>query len=161
MQFRNLKIKELPSTNPKPEEIAKAEEGFHTMYTGIDLAGWKADKAGAWTVNDWRLTAKGGSALRSERKFKRYVMIADFRANGKEAPFELPNVGALGEMKNLSKGWNRVRVTRRTGESIIELNGRVVIHEKIDESGPLKPGPFILNPKVPTQFANIFVKELK
>ena len=88
-------------------------------------------------------------------------MFADFRANGNEAPIELPNVGALGELKNLSKGWNRVRVTRRPGSSTIELNGKVVIHERICESGPLKSGPFILDPKAPTQFANIFVKELK
>jgi len=37
----------------------------------------------------------------------------------------------------------------------------VVSHFKICESGPLKSGPFILNPKGATQFANIFVKELK
>jgi hypothetical protein len=158
VQFRNMKIKELPSTNPKPDEIAEAESGFHSLYNGIDLTGWKGK---GWTANDWRLTAKGGSTLRTEKKFASFVMFADFRANGEEAPFELPNVGALGEMKNLSKGWNRVRVTRRPGESIIELNGKVVSHEKICERGPLKPGPFILNPKVATQFANIFVKELK
>ena len=158
VQFRNLKIKKLPSTNPKPEEIAKAESGFHSLYNGIDLAGWRGK---GWTANDWRLTTKGGSPLRTEKKFTSYVMFADFRGNGIEAPLELPNVGALGELKNLSKGWNRVRVTRRLGESIIELNGKVVSHFKICESGPLKSGPFILNPKVATQFANIFVKELK
>ncbi|MBC8325822.1 MAG: DUF1080 domain-containing protein [Verrucomicrobia subdivision 3 bacterium] len=158
VQFRNMKIKVLPSTNPKPEEIAEAEAGFHSLYTGIDLAGWIGK---GWTANDWRLTTQGGSALRTEKKFASYEMFADFRGNGKEAPFELPNVGALGEMKNLSKGWNRVRVTRRPGSNTIELNGKVVVHEKICESGPLKPAPFILNPKEPTQFANIFVKELK
>jgi len=161
VQFRNLKIKELPSTSPKPEEIAKAEEGFHTLYTGIDLAGWKADKAGAWTSNDWRLTAKGGTLLRSESKFKEYVMFADFRATGQNAPFHLPNVGDIGELKAITKGWNRIRVTRRVGQTKIELNGKVVIEESIRESGPLKAGGFVLMPKVPTQFANIFVKELK
>lgn len=161
VQFRNLKIKELPSTNPKPDEIAKAEEGFHTLYTGIDLAGWKADKAGAWTSNDWRLTAKGGTPLRSVPKFKEYVMFADFRAAGQNAPFHLPNVGDIGELKEIKKGWNRIRVTRRLGQTKIELNGKVVIEEAIRESGPLKAGAFVLTPKVPTQFANIFVKELK
>ena len=153
-----MKIKALPSTNPKPEEIAEAESGFHSLYNGIDLTDWRGK---GWTANDWRLTTKGDSALRTEKKFTSYVMFADFRANGKEAPLELPNVGELGELKKLSKGWNRVRVTRRPGSSTIELNGKVVSHFKICESGPLKSGPFILNPKVATQFANIFVKELK
>ncbi len=161
VQFRNMKIKELPSTNPKPEETAKAEAGFHSLYTGVDLSGWKPDKPGAWAVNDWRLTTKGGSALRTEKKFTSYEMFADFRADGKEAPLELPNIGAVGELKNLSKGWNRVQVTRQVGRIKMELNGKVVEELQIREKGPLKPGPITLSPKVAAQFANIFVKELK
>ena len=161
VQFRNMKIKELPSTNPKPEETAKAEAGFHSLYTGVDLSGWKPDKPGAWAVNDWRLTTKGGSALRTEKKFTSYEMFADFRADGKEAPLELPNIGAIGELKNLSKGWNRVQVTRQEGHIKMELNGKVVEELQIREKGPLKPGPITLSPKVAAQFANIFVKELK
>ena len=41
--FRNIKIKELPSTNPKPEEIADVAQGFVPLYTGLDLRGWKQD----------------------------------------------------------------------------------------------------------------------
>jgi len=161
VQFRNMKIKELPSTNPKPEEVAKVETGFHSLYTGVDLSGWKPDKLGAWAVNDWRLTTKGGSALRTEKKFTSYEMFADFRIDGKEAPLELPNIGAIGELKNVSKGWNRVQVTRQLGHIKMELNGKVVEELKIQEKGPLKPGPITLSPKVAAQFANIFVKELK
>jgi len=156
-----MKIMELPSTNPKPEEVAKAEAGFHSLYTGVDLSGWKPDKSGAWAVNDWRLTTKGGSALRTEKKFTSYEMFADFRADGKEAPLDLPNIGEIGELKNLSKGWNRVQVTRQLGHIKMELNGKVVEELKIREKGPLKPGPITLSPKVAAQFANIFVKELK
>ena len=46
--FKNIKIKELPSTNPKPEEVAKADEGFKSIYTGVDLAGWKGKGAVAF-----------------------------------------------------------------------------------------------------------------
>ena len=94
-------------------------------------------------------------------KFKEYVMFADFRAAGQNAPFHLPNVGDIGELKEITKGWNRIRVTRRLGQTKIELNGKVGIEEAIRESGPLKAGAFVLTPKVPTQFANIFVKKLK
>src|SRR5262249_39773675 len=38
--FRNLKIKELPSTKPRPEEVADEAKGFVTLFTGIDLTGW-------------------------------------------------------------------------------------------------------------------------
>jgi hypothetical protein len=99
--------------------------------------------------------------LRTEKKFTSYEMFADFRADGKEAPLELPNIGAIGELKNLSKGWNRVQVTRQLGQIRVELNGKLVSESKLRESGPLKPGPITLSPKVATQFANIFIKELK
>ena len=161
VQFRNIKIKELPSTNPKPEEIAKPEAEFHSLYNGVDLSGWKSDKPGAWSVNDWRLTTKGRSALHTEKKFTSYEIFADFRADGKEAPLELPNIGAVGELDNLSKGWNRVQITRQLGHIRMELNGKVIKEAKLRESGPLMPGPITLSPKVATQFANIFVKELK
>src|SRR5439155_6142753 len=42
-RFKNLKIKELPSTNPKPQETANVAEGFKNLYTGLDLDGWKAN----------------------------------------------------------------------------------------------------------------------
>src|SRR5438093_4531932 len=43
--FRNIKIKELPSTDAKGDDVAKADEGFKSIYTGVDLSGWKADDA--------------------------------------------------------------------------------------------------------------------
>src|SRR6476659_4041919 len=43
-RFRNLKIKELPSTNPKPEEVAKVAEGHVSLFNGTDLTGWKTEK---------------------------------------------------------------------------------------------------------------------
>ena len=113
-------------------------------------------------VNDWRLTTKGGSSLRTEKKFTSYEMFADFRDGGKAAPFELPNIGTLGEMKNLSKGWNRLRVTRQLGRVRLELNGKAVYDKLKENDGPLEPASIILvDNGLPTQFANIFVKELK
>src|SRR4029453_13189220 len=42
--FRNLKIKELPSTNPKPDETADEDKGFRNLYTGLDLSGWSPNE---------------------------------------------------------------------------------------------------------------------
>jgi hypothetical protein len=38
--FKNLTLKELPSTNPKPEECAKVAEGHVSLFNGVDLTGW-------------------------------------------------------------------------------------------------------------------------
>src|SRR5688572_7436788 len=45
--FKNIKIKELPSTNPKPEEVAKVAEGHVSIFNGLDLKGWKTE-GDAW-----------------------------------------------------------------------------------------------------------------
>src|SRR6476659_8265648 len=42
-RFKNLKIKELPSTNPKPDEVADVDKGFKSLFNGLDLDGWKTD----------------------------------------------------------------------------------------------------------------------
>ena len=38
--FRNLRIKELPSTGASPAETATLDEGFVSLYSGLDLRGW-------------------------------------------------------------------------------------------------------------------------
>src|SRR5205814_5396776 len=59
--FRNLKIKELPSSNPKPDEIADVAQDFKQLFTGLDLSGWKADDETKkhWQPRDWMLHYDG------------------------------------------------------------------------------------------------------
>src|SRR5262245_43107264 len=56
--FKNIKIKELPSTNPKPEETAKVAEGHVSLFNGLDLKGWKTEKD-AWKAAGGMLKAAG------------------------------------------------------------------------------------------------------
>jgi hypothetical protein len=80
--FRNLKIKELPSTDPKPDEVADVARGFRNLYTGLDLFGWKVpeDARGRWQPRDWVLHCNGKSGpLRSEAEAGDAEVIADFR----------------------------------------------------------------------------------
>ncbi|MCE9524598.1 MAG: DUF1080 domain-containing protein [Planctomycetales bacterium] len=91
--FRNLKIFELPSTNPKPEEVAAEYQGFQTMYNGLDLTGWKTDPANKnhWQSKDWVLYHDGlGEAkdkkynhLWTERNYRNFEMVVDWRMDPK------------------------------------------------------------------------------
>jgi hypothetical protein len=88
--FRNIRVKELPSSNPPPEEIATADEGFRALYTGLDLRGWRNDEGheGHWQPKDWRLSYDGGSEasdpnLWTEREYGDFVMICDWRLTAK------------------------------------------------------------------------------
>jgi hypothetical protein len=81
-RFKNLKIKELPSTNPKPDEVADEAQGHKSLYTGLDLSGWMADAETKqhWQPRDTVLHFDGkGKELRTEKKFGDAEFIADFR----------------------------------------------------------------------------------
>jgi hypothetical protein len=82
--FKNLKIKELPSTNPKKDEIADEDQGFKSMFTGLDLAGWKADKDD-WKVGDGVMhSAAGKPSLISEaNKFSHCELVFDWKLPAK------------------------------------------------------------------------------
>lgn len=100
--FRNLRIKELPSSQPKPEDIATTGEGFQSLFTGLNLAGWKADPGhdGHWRVKDGVLSYDGKSTAKdpnlwSEKEYGDFVMVCDWRlpAKGQKVmrPLILPN----------------------------------------------------------------------
>ncbi len=86
--FRNLKIKELPSSNPKPEETADKAVGFKNLYSGLDLSGWQADDEAKkhWQPRDWVLHYDGkGKGLRTQKKFGENEFCVDFKFPAKGA----------------------------------------------------------------------------
>lgn len=105
--FRNLRIKTLPSTNPKPEETAVDGTGLERLYNGMDLTGWKVEDAhkGHWkAASFWQLTYDGKAPivdkkspdLWTEKEYKDFEMWADWKFNPKNAkkmkwPKVLPN----------------------------------------------------------------------
>jgi Domain of Unknown Function (DUF1080) len=66
--FRNLRIKELPSTNPRPEEVAEEAKDFVNLYPRLGLAGWKADAdtKAHWQTHDWRLDYDGKGEAKAQ-----------------------------------------------------------------------------------------------
>ena len=110
--FRNLRIKELPSTNPTVDEIAPLAESFKSLYTGVDLSGWRAEPGhqGHWRPRDWILEYDGKSEaqdkhLWSEKEYGDFVLICDWRWT--------------------EKGTNRLRpVILQTGEYALDADGK-------------------------------------
>ncbi len=61
--YRNLRIKELPGAAAlAPEHIARADEGFVSIYTGVDFSGWRhgPKHQGHWEAKDWVIAYDGG-----------------------------------------------------------------------------------------------------
>lgn len=81
--FRNIRIKELPSTNPKTEEIAPLAQDIANLYTGVDLSGWKSDTPDQWKLRDWTLTAaaapSSGQVLLASKEYGDCELMFDCR----------------------------------------------------------------------------------
>jgi len=92
--FRNLKIKELPSTNPRPDEIAEQDQGFRNLFNGLDLAGWQADDNAKkhWRTRDGILhfDGQGDVMLSTEKKLGVSEYILDFRQLTKKGEKQAP-----------------------------------------------------------------------
>lgn len=89
VHFRNIRINELPSTNPTPQETADVYEEFTTLYSGVDFSGWQRGSAASWEVDDWILRSDGaaGSHLWTEETYEDFELIADWRVEcGSDAP---------------------------------------------------------------------------
>jgi len=96
IHFRNIRISELPSSNPPAEVVAETCQGFRSLYNGLDLRGWKQDPGheGHWRADDWVLDYDGKSqaedkALWSEEEFGDFILILDWK---QPAPPKYDNV---------------------------------------------------------------------
>jgi hypothetical protein len=97
--FRNVRIKELPSSNVTPELIARGYEGFRQIFNGKDLGGWKVPAEGdaVWTARGSHFVAKAdpaaaGKDLWSEAEFGDFTLCVDFQLKGAN-PTTLPVSG--------------------------------------------------------------------
>jgi hypothetical protein len=187
VHFRNLRIRELPpsKTPLRPEEIATLDEGFRSLYAGLDLSGWKLPGSGEahWRPNDWRIDGDGkGGPLASEREYGDVVLIADWRWTGNAGEGGVRLRGSakcLVQACGLPSGsggvdgvvmprvradaplgeWNRFVITLKGDVISVELNGKTVVAEARLPGLPPR-GAILLESGGAVQFANIYVKEL-
>ncbi len=133
VDWRNLRIRELPSTRVPAAESAPEAQPWKSLYDGRTLRGWRLPaSADAWKASDWTLRSKAGaggedSVLWSESPFRRDELVFDWRWDGKTTDRVPPVVfrsrdgGAILRMPEFgavrSDGWNRLRV-RRSGSAL-------------------------------------------
>jgi hypothetical protein len=186
--FKNIRIKELPSTNPKPEECAKADEGFESLFNGLDLKGWKETvivPGYVWKVSDGRLIPMFPTGpLVSDRKAGRGELMFDWKPGDKQA-MAIANLGPVGvgvtreggvscEWKDEFRapptsgwakkmnptGWNRV-VMAFDGETVVvRVNGDEVVRAKVDGAKP-RESISVMGGFGESEFRNIFFREPK
>ncbi|HYV26922.1 MAG TPA: family 16 glycoside hydrolase [Candidatus Eisenbacteria bacterium] len=86
VEFRNLRIKELPSSGAPATLSAPVDLGWRSLFTGLDLRGWKTNvtTAARWRVNGERIALKEGEAntaatLWTEKDFGDAEFVVDCR----------------------------------------------------------------------------------
>jgi hypothetical protein len=184
--FKNLKIKELPSTHPKPDEVAARDAGFRSLNTGLDLSGWQADAEAKkhWRPKDWVLHCDGkGGELRTAKEYGNVEFMLDFRfPPNKEKGGLAVNFGEVrdgvilsltpagmfqfvgreaksrGTIRALKPAgqWNRLRLT---GKGVVTINGKTVLGVELSE--PPRKGTLSLSADGEVDVANLFVRPLK
>ena len=130
VHFRNIRIKELPSTNPDPADVATPDQGFKSIYTGVDLSGWVQSEGhkGHWQPKDWTLVYDGKSeaadkSLWTEKEYGDFTLIADWRFTRKPETKSYPVLLPTGAVaKNADGSEKRVEVAD-AGDSGIYLRG--------------------------------------
>ena len=149
--FRNLKIKELPSSNPPAEETASLAQGHRSLYTGIDFSGWQWDAGhqGHWVARDWTLDYDGRSAapekhLWTAKEFRDFELIADWRLSGSPVKKKIPVILASGEHAKNADGTDQLVEIEDAGDSGIYLRDGTAIHIGC---GPMGSGGIICENK--------------
>jgi hypothetical protein len=167
VHYRNLKIKELPDTPVDPKDIANANRDFRSIYTGLDLTGWKA--SGTWKSNNWVLSYgdKAAGSLTSTEDYGDIGFVFDLKHKSKQrttvsirgAQIVIDHGDEESAKKLGNPGrWNRFEGELKGNLLLVRLNGKSYLKSK----AKLKPtGPIQISVSAPTDLANIYVRELK
>lgn len=123
--FKNIRLKELPSTGATAAQTAEAYAGFQQLFNG-----WKLTDAvkEVWKVNGLTVTAKAdvkGSKLDlwSEKSFKDFVLVADWKFTAKPAMKALPTFTEDGLYVLGDNGKPVLKEIENAGDSGIYLRG--------------------------------------
>lgn len=150
--FKNMKIKELPSTNPRVEEIAKLDEGHVSLFDGLTFDGWKfstppgltADQG--WKAEDGRLIATGTDWLSTKKAYGACELIFDWKVPAK-AEKQKCSISVGGQIRSVQLpngakpgSWHRHTV-------------------KVEEVAGPAPIQFLPSPGL--ELRNLFIREMK
>jgi len=130
VHFRNIRIRELPGSNPPPDVVAKKARGFRSLYNGLDLRGWKQAPGheNHWRAKDWILDYDGKSEAKdknlwTEQEFENFTLIVDWRLPAESGTEQVPVIGPDGSQAAGAEGKALTVAVPAAGDSGIYLRG--------------------------------------
>lgn len=154
VEYRNIRIKELPSTDTPASQTAPLDSGLRSIFTGLDLRGWKTNAATAqrWSVRGERIQLAAGaplegSTLWTEAEYGDAEFVFDCRP-GKQAdgkPASIPALNVRGMNVHLSDAVpgksQRYSLTVKGGQAVLK-RGDLVLQTVALPSGAPALAPF-------------------
>jgi hypothetical protein len=106
VEFRNIRIREWPSSHPSADLIAPEDTGLRAIFTGLDLRGWKTNAATEkrWNARGEHIVLRAGEAdpaatLWTEKSYKAAEFVFDCRplksSEGKPGSFPIVMVRGM------------------------------------------------------------------
>jgi hypothetical protein len=183
VEFRNLRLKELPSSQTPPDLTAPLDQGWRALFTGLDLRGWKtnAGTAATWQASGERLRQKPGAGneaatLWTSDEFGDAQFVLDCRvakaANpGGATPSQdaarekAPAVSVRGKlMVTLAalspEQHERVVITVRGREVTVQQGQRSPASLTLPEGTPTRGALGLMDTGVSAEFMNLYAREL-
>jgi hypothetical protein len=119
--FRNVKIKELPTSNPPPEMCADEDKGHKSLIDGLTFTGWKVTGKD-WQINDGVVKSNGKSDLAFDGKMEKGELIFDWKlpeTSTKSWELSLGNHSFNNDPKHSNK-WQRATITFNKTDAVYD-----------------------------------------
>jgi len=174
VEFRNIRIHELPSSGAAASLTAPLDQGWRALFSGLDLRGWttNADTAQHWRVNGERLLRSGPAAeatLWSEARFGNAEFVIDCKpakgdgSSSKVAPAVRlrahdQSVQAI-ELPDAEPGkYQRYTLTVRGAEVVVRRDDREVRRVPVPDIGSARR-EFGVEAAGGAEFMNLYARE--
>lgn len=164
VDWRNVRIKELPGGKATPEQSAPVADGAFSLYDGRSLTGWTASgpDATAWRAGDWELIGRGGDGvLTLEKKPGDFHLQFDVRAESKDATGPMPvliNGQAL--PGKVTGEWTRYHLTR-TGTTARLYPENTPAENGVSLGVAEGPAGISLKSALPLRLAGLYLKQIR
>jgi hypothetical protein len=178
VEFRNVRIKELPSSATPAELTAPVDLGWRTIFTGLDLRGWKTNAATAarWGMSGERIALKEGSAstestLWTEKDFGDAEFVLDCRPAKTAAGTEvsMPAVQLRGrdgkgsevKLEGAAPGnYQRFIITVKGREVTVRRNDKETQRLTLPADAPARGALGLRDTGGAEEFMNLYVRDL-
>lgn len=169
VEFRNIRIQELPPSGATADQSAPVEEGWRPLYNGVDLRGWHGGRAReGWSSQDWRVACQAGARpLFSAGVYGNFELIVDVRPLAKSQSVASPRIllaaanGAKVSMPLSTRPneWTRNQITiRRKSARLAAIGTASTSSATLPSSGPWSIG--LDGGGAAIEFGNIYLRQL-